>query len=129
MSYPVVWRDQTYTLGDLTVGVKKAFVEWARLYLCREGAKYIESAAERAAYRAAVVAGVWWADAGISPLGHDVMVGPDGARQLNRLLFGDSAKALADADLDALIAEKEADKASDYMVAMDLIREGADPKA
>jgi hypothetical protein len=71
---------------------------------------------------------VWWADGMMSQPTHEMLKSPEGGRHFNRLLFGDSAKRLSDADLDELLNEKEREPTSDYMVAMQLIRENADPK-
>lgn len=130
MSYPVVWRNQTYYLGDLTIKVKNEFVKWAKLRLTQEG---IENLGHRpdllASYLATLYGELWWADGTMSKPCHVLLNSPDGGRQLNRLLFGDSAKTLSDSDLDALLDEKERDPASDYMAAMRMLREAADPKS
>ena len=127
--YPVVWRDKEYRLGDITIGVKKGFVKWAKAYLTREGMENLAGHAEvLSSYLANMYGEVWWSDVGMSKPCHAVLNSPDGGRQLNRLLFGASVKHLSDADLDAMLDEKEADPTSDYMVAMKLIRENADPK-
>lgn len=127
--YPVVWREREYVLSDLTRGVKKAFVKWAKGELTRDG---IENLGDRpdllTSYLACLYGEVWWADGTMSKATHNLLQSPQGGRQLNRLLFGDSAKHLSDSDLDELLDEKERDPASDYMVAMKLIKENADPK-
>lgn len=129
-TYPVEWRGKTYAMSDLTVGVKKAFCAWLKQRVTAEGIENIVGRPDvQASYLSENYIGIWWGDATCSPLVHKALQSPDGGRQLNRLLFGDSAKVLSDADLDELIREKEADKASDYMVAIRQIREVAGPKA
>lgn len=147
MSYPVAWRGQTYSLHDLTIGVKNEFVKWAKARLTQEG---IENLGQRpdllTSYLSAMYGEVWWGDGGMSKPVHSVLHSPAGVLQFNRLLFGDSARLLSDIDLRALIADKdreqdEADKraeaagvqppyppANDYAAAMRLITEHADPK-
>jgi len=128
--YPVVWRDRTYYLGDITVGVKAGFVRWAKAFLTKQG---IENLGDRpdllTTYLANLYGEIWWGDGTMSKPTHALLNSPDGGRQLNRLLFGKSVEKLSDTDLDAMLDEKGADPASDYMVAMRLIRENADPKA
>lgn len=127
--YPVEWRGQTLYLSDLTRGVKKAFVKWAKAYLTREG---IENLGDRPevlnGYLASLYGNVWWADGPMSDACHKLLSSADGGRQLNRLLFGDSVRHFSDDDLDELLDAKEADPASDYMVAMKIIKEEANPK-
>jgi hypothetical protein len=148
VGYPVVWRDQTYTLGDLTVKVKAAFVRWAKHYLTAEGIENLGTRPDLLnTYLANIYAELWWADGTMSKPVHSALCSPDGGRMLNRLLFGDSVKALSDSDLDALVDEKEAEQrvadekakaagcsapyppANDYMAAMRAIKDAADPKA
>jgi len=128
--YPVQWRGKEYTLGNITVEVKAKFVAWAKQHL---KAAAIELLSDRddllQGQFTAIMAGVWWADGVMSKPLADVLRSPAGGRQLNRLLFGDSAKILSDSDLDALLDEKEKDPTSDYILAMNEIREHADPKA
>jgi hypothetical protein len=146
--YPVKWRGQDFEMGDLTIGVKNAFVKAAKAELTAEGIENLGSRPDLLnTYLANLYAEMWWGDGVMSKPVHSFLCSPKGGRLLNRLLFGTSAKALADADLDALVDEKEAEQrkadekakaaglsppyppANDYMAAMQQIREAADPKA
>jgi len=130
------------------VGVKNAFCNWAKGYLTAQGIAHLGGRPDLLnTYLANLYGEIWWADNNMSKPVHSVLCSPDGGRQLNRLLFGDSAKILSDADLDALLDDKEreqaeADKraaaagvkppyppANDYTAAMRAIKELADPKA
>jgi hypothetical protein len=127
--YPVEWQGVTYHLSDLTVGVKKKFCTWLRQRLKAEA---IEDHAGRPDVRDEVLASVgalvWWGDVSCSPTVAQWLQSLDGGRQLNRLLFGESAKAMSDADFGAMLKAKEADPASDYMAAIHSIRDAAGPK-
>lgn len=128
--YPVVWRGETYYMYDLAIEMKNEFVEWCKQELTREGIKNLSSKPDMlSAYFAGVYAQCWWADGGMSKLVHDMMHSFTGGRQFNRILFRDTIKKLSDSDVDAMLAEKEADETSDYMVALTIIRAHADPKA
>ena len=127
--YPVEWRGKAYAMSDLTVGVKKKFCTFLRQRLKAEVCEdYADDPVTRDEQLAGVGSLCWWGDAGCSATVGKWIRSPEGGLYLNRLLFGDDAKGLTDADLLALMAEKEPDPASDYMVAMHTIREVANPK-
>lgn len=132
--YPVKWRDadgkeELLHLGDLSAGIKRAFVNRAKQHILMDAEGWMP-AAHLVALRTELAAGseYWTEDSCTS--GVAIFLGSkEGDLALNRLLFGESAKAKTDAELDQLIQEKCKDEASDYRQAMKLIRSEADPKA
>ena len=146
--YPVAWRGLTYYMHDLTVGMKNDYVKWAKQYLTQQGIENLSARPDLlSTYLSILYSELWWADGGMSQPLFKLMTSRDGGLHLNRLLFGDSVKALSDKDLQDLIDEKEAEQAksdeaakalgmsppfppvNDYAVAMQQIRINADPKA
>jgi hypothetical protein len=130
-TYPVSWKSQTYTLSDLTVGHKEDFCSWLIDHLIEQAERRLRKRPDLLQDQITAIMGgqVWWGDAVMSAAVAHSLSSEAGALKLNRLLFGDSVKGLSDADLAALIDAKEADPASDYMVAMKRLRGGSDPKA
>ena len=146
--YAVAWRGQTYYLHDITIDTKNKYVEWAKEHLTQEGQKHLAKRPDLLnSYLLKTFAEIWWGDGVMSEPLWALMKSPVGHIQLNRLLFGDSAKVLSDADLSALIAEKDKEQdaadekakaagleppyppVNDYAVGMQRVRENADPKA
>ena len=147
--FPVEWRGTKLSVGFITAKVKERFCEWLYDYLK-------EQACEQLARKPAVLSHYlddlfaekpWW---GAGRMSHHVsksLQGHNGGIMYTRLLLGDSAKVLSDADIAALIDEKEAEQraadekreadgltpphppANDYMVAMAKVTEHEFPKA
>lgn len=147
-TYPVKWRTHDLAMGDLTVGMKKAFCAWLVHKLRADAIADLRGQTNVLnAYLDGVRARVWWVAGGASPAVVDALKSPDGGLYYTRLLFGDSAKALADDELRELMDEKEAEQVgadevaaaagheppyppvNDYTLALDAVHEAANPKA
>lgn len=150
--YPVEWDGRTYALHDLTVGAKAAFCKWAVRW---NGMQQMEVWGDMPhilnPLLASIPALTWWGDGGMSKLVADTLDHPDGDLRFNRLLFGESAKALSDSDLRTMIDAKAKEQTAannkalaagfrpgpdgkfppvnDYFLAIAAIREESDPKA
>ncbi len=129
-TYPVEWNGQTLHLHNVSIGMKGRFVEFTKLRLAADAIATVGNLAPEKlpGVLAGIYASCWWGDGMMSQPVHGMLNSPEGGRQFNRLLFGDSAKRMSDADMDVMLNEKEREPTSDYMVAMGLIRENADPK-
>ena len=129
--YPVEWNGKTLGLGKLTGGIKKAFCEWIILKL-RTDAEVDNAGypAKLNAYLDGLRARVWWIASRMSPTVWEWLYKSyEGGLQYARLMLNVSVKEMTDDELGQFLDEKEADPASDYMVALNLIHEEANPKA
>lgn len=129
--YPVAWGEKTLHLSNLTGGIKRAFCDWVVLRLRTDAeADYAGYPAKRNEYLDGLRARVWWVAGRMSPTTWEWLYkSHEGGRQYARLLLGVGEKEMPDAELDEFLDAKEADPASDYMVALALIHEDANPKA
>ncbi len=129
--YPVEWNGKTLGVGELTGGVKEAYCKWLRTKL-RKDAEEDNAGypAKLNAYLDGLRARVWWVADRMSPTVWEWMYkSVEGGRYYARLLLGVSEKDMPDAELDEFLDVKEADPASDYMVAIAAVHEEANPKA
>ncbi len=129
-TYPVEWKGQTLYLRDVSIGIKNGFVAYTKLELTADAIATVGKLApeQLPGILAGMLPKCWWGDGGMSGPVYETLHSPKGARHLNRLLFGDSVKRMSDADIEEMMIEKEREPTSDYMVAMQFIREDADPK-
>lgn len=129
--YPVAWRGKALGVGELTGGVKEGFCKWLRLKLRTDAEQdYAGYPAKLNSYLDGLRARVWWVADRMSPAVWEWMYkSHEGGRYYARLLLGVSEKDMPDAELDEFLDEKEADATSDYMVALNAVHEGANPKA
>lgn len=128
--YPISWKDKTLYLSDLTIGVKQAYAKWLGRMMLKNARELMEPV-DYLRYQSDLMASPpkWDGNpsqciiASISSDNKPAMI------QMNRLLFGPDGEKMTDAEIEELIAEKEKDETSDYMVAMKSIYENNDPKA
>lgn len=131
--YPVVWRGRKFVASDLTDGLKAAFCKWLYNHM-------LDNARERMTYNAyqryenkLTAAPPEWTTDGEVVIAAFTQLKP--RRQLIRLILAvktpdeDAEIGMSDDELDRLIMEKEADQTSDFVRAMNQIKENMDPKA
>ncbi len=151
-TYPVKWRDKEYVMSDLTVGMKRAYCDWLIKRLRQEAIEDMRGMPTILnSYLDGLKSRVWWVARRMGPAVAESLKSPEGNLHFNRLLFGESAKALTDDELQALVDDKEADQiaanddlaatgfepteetpfppANDYMLALDAVLEELAPKA
>jgi hypothetical protein len=129
--YPVEWRGRTLHLSDLTEKAKQQFC--AVVYRTMLGvARSLMDAPNYIRFERSLTAQPpqWTTEADDCVAAALDVAGPHRAhyhRELNRILFGEPE--MDDAELDELIAAKEADPTSDYCLAMKQVKEAENPKA
>lgn len=127
--YPVQWKDKTYYLSDLTMGIKRAYAKW----LARDmiaNAKAIMDHSDFVVFRETLMASPPRWEIAPTPVvaasfgSHNLT----GHIALNRLMLGVTPEEMSDEEIETMIREKDADQSSDYSVAMRMILDAYDPK-
>ena len=131
--YAVQWQDPegrlvTLRMGELTAGVKEAFVRWLKPRLLADAFGWMTAAEYRAFRQEVTAGGVYWTTHPSAAVATALST-QEGSVQLNRLLFGEAVADWSDEFLWAMLKAKDANPESDYRVAFDLVWDAADPKA
>lgn len=142
--FPVEWKGLSLSLSYLTVAVKERFCDWLYGYLTDQACKRLAGRQALTAYLDSLFADKpWWGAGRLSHHVQTALAGQDGGTMYTRLLLGDSAKALSDADIQQFIEDKEREQAeaneraaadstapvlNDYTRAMNAITEHEFPK-
>ncbi len=131
MRHLVKWKDHDIYLGQITAKVKMAYVEWKRqdliafalrdMPVCPAQANFLKTIRNKPPF---------WNDSDCDDNVAESLPSSEGGVKLHRLIMDETSnKVLSDEDILAMIREKQKDPASDYSLAMDDIRENANPKA
>ncbi len=133
MRHLVKWRSHDIYLGQITAKVKMEFVEWVRQDLIAGAIRDMPvGPAQANLLRAIRTQPPYWNDSDCDADVSRALPSEHGGVRLHRLIMDEASnKVLSDDDILAMILEKQKDPASDYSLAMDAIREAAnpDPKA
>ena len=125
--HPVHFDGVDLKMSPVTVGIKKQFCEWLTREMLASSAKFLDQQ-ELKAYRNELFAAppTW----GVVPSAACAtsLASVEGQMMMTRLLLNVAPSERSDEWILALLTEKGNDPTSDYLVALNLVMETADPK-
>lgn len=126
--HPVEFNGENLLMSPLTVGIKKQFCEWLTRQMLKTAAQFITDPLELKNYRNDIFAAppTW----GVVPSSAvaSSLAGVEGQLMITRLLLNVGPGEKPDEWLLELLSAKSSDPTSDYMTALSLVMETADPK-
>ena len=127
--FPIEWKSKTLFLSQITVGIKQAFCNWLlRSMLDAAGRAYGKDSQDFKDYQTKLFAAPPSWNVIPSPSVAASLVSEDGSVFMSRLLLGLTYEQMSDEELREFLTVK-GDETSDFLVAMQQIKESSDPKA
>lgn len=126
--HPVSYGGESFLMSPLTLGIKKQFCEWLMRQMLATAAQFSDPIELKAFKADLFAAPPTWGVVPSSAVAAS-LASVEGQLMVTRLLLNVGPDSKPDEWVLGLLTDKGNDTASDYMVALSLVMETADPKA
>jgi hypothetical protein len=126
--HPVSYAGENFLMSPLTLGIKKQFCEWLMRQMLATASQYSDPLELKAFKADLFAAPPTWGVVPSSAVAAS-LASVEGQLMVTRLLLNVGPDDKPDEWVVNLLTEKNAEVASDYMTALALVMETADPKA